>query len=334
MTTLTGIIANVKNGKYSIVQKMPVKDFKLKLNANAAWRIGIDPASRYTGLAIMDVEKNFVILLDVKRDTIANKEEYYNDLYYLIKRLVTGITFDRVVSEKPFTGGFSRASDVLIALMGKIEEWVASIPELAASDFQLINPNVWKSRVIDKSKGKGRFNMKGAIAEDLCDAFPVLRPYFELGIGGDFDSFDALGILLGYDLYAYTDDGRKRISGTKEKTHKSFVGYQWVNSDEIGPDFAQKTLGLMAQYLKPEILEYNEDYSFAENVMMATTNNDAVISIVPDKLLQQFQWKFGIDVSDKSRCLIMFAFRCGHFSLSEMDYLRSQFDMQEEFGGV
>lgn len=334
MTELTGIIANVKNGKFASVDKMPVRKFELALSKNRTWQLGIDPASRYTGLAVMSTDRSFIILLDVKRDTVASKEEYYRDLHTLIRKLVAGVTVERTVLEKPFTAGYSRASEVLIALRGKIEDWVHDIPELANSDFQKISPNSWKSRVINKSKGKGRFNAKGAIAEDLCDAFPVLREYYKVYHGGDLDSFDALGILIGYQLYAYTEDGSKQICGMKEKSHKSFVGYVWVDESEINGSFCQTVLGDMARCVKVEALSYNDNYSFAENVMMATSNYDVVMSLIPHEQLQAFQWKFGIDVSEPNKFLVMFAFRSGHFSVGEMNYLDKRFEMKEQFGGV
>lgn len=334
MTELTGIIANIKNGKFALVDKMPVRKFELVLSKSRVWQLGIDPASRYTGLAMMSADKSFVILLDVKRDTVASKDEYYRDLHALIKKLVTGAIIERTILEKPFTAGYSRASEVLIALRGKIEDWIHDIPELASSDFQKISPNSWKSRVINKSKGKGRFNAKGAIAEDLCDAFPVLQEYYKVYRGGDLDSFDALGILIGYQLYAYTGDGSKQICGVREKSHKSFVGYVWVDGDSINDSFCQMVLGDMAKCVKVEALSYNNDYSFAENVMMATSNNDAVMSLIPQDQLQAFQWKFGIDIKEPNKFLVMFAFRSGHFSIGEMNYLNKRFEMKEQFGGV
>lgn len=335
MNTVTGIIINLRSQAKLLIDRTPMKQLHLNLGDSSIWRIGIDPASRYTGLALMDTNKQYVILLDCKRDVILPNDDFYNDLYYLLKRLVTGKKVERIVNEKPFVkGGYVRASEVLIALRGKIEIWVKNIPELNLAEFAQIPPNVWKSRVINKSKGKNRFRDKKAVAEDLCDIFPLLREYYNKGYSGDLDSFDALGALIGYEMYAYTENGTKKISGSKEKTHHSLVGYKWVAESEVDESFVQNTLGLMSQITKPIFLEYNTDYSFADNVTMATSNNDATVTIIPANQLQQFQWKFGIDITKRDHLLIMFAFRKGHFTPSECSSLKNKFEMHEEFGGV
>lgn len=336
MNTLTGIILNVKNGDYTIIEKSPIKQFSLSLGKNdIPWRIGIDPATKYSGLAFVREDNRFIILLDLQRDMCLRDDEYYDDMYYLLKRMVTGKNVVRFITEKPFVNPrFRRTSDLLIALRGKIEVWARSIPELRESEFGKINTNSWKSLIINPAKGKNRFNQKGAIADDLCDLFPPLRMYLNSGIKGDLDSFDALGILLGYEKYTYTENGTKKISGVQEKSHKSFIGYDWVSESEVDGSWAATRLGAIGQLKRPVYLEYNERYSFAENITMATTSNDAVISIVPDNLLQQFQWKFGIDITEKGKVLIMFIFRKGQLSQAEYHVVQELFPMSEEMGGV
>lgn len=334
MNRLTGVIADVKNNTYAIIKNTPIKQFKLKLGTNNVWQVGVDPATKYTGIALFSKDKRFIVLLDCIRDKRLPNTDYYDDLYFLLKRLVSGVKVERIVTEKPFVGGKSvRTSEVLMALRGKIEMWVHEIPELRDAEFQQVYPNTWMSRVVNKSKGKNRIKQAGAVADDLCDVFPVLREYREELCEGDLDSFDAFGVIIGYEMSAYTADGKRRISGSKEYSHKSFVGYKWVSGDEMGNDFVADTLGEMSKIIRPEFLEYNSEYSFAENVMMATTNNDAIMSIIPANQLQQFQWKFGIDVEDDEKVLIMFAFRKGHFKVSECEYLKKRFEMNEEFGG-
>ena len=221
-----------------------------------------------------------------------------------------------------------------IKLRGKIEDWVKTIPELVAGEFVQINVNVWKSRVIDKSKGSNRFNQKGAVAEDLIDLIPELGNYYNLGIGGDLDSFDALGAILGYQKYAYTPEGYKKICGEKEKSHYSLVGYKWIDGNAMNQDFLAGWLGEAFSLVKPVLLEYNTEYSFIENVMMASTNNDAVITMLPQAELQQFQWKFNIDITEKNKVMIALILRTGHYPKSVIDYITKRFDgMSERLGG-
>lgn len=335
MNTVTGVIANNKTGKYAIIERTPIKQFNLNLGDKNVWWVGFDPASRYSGIALLAKDKSFVILLDCKRDVNQLKEQYYEDLYLLLKRLVAGKKVERLVNEKPFTKGkYARASEVLLTLRGKIEIWAKMIPEFAESEFAQINVNAWKSRVLDKTKGKNRFNAQGAVADDLCDAFPALLPYRNMLQGGDLDSFDALGAIIGYDLYAYSGTGSERICGEKERSHKSFVGYLWWRIEEFTPENIRNFFGEAYPIFKPRVLDYNEEYSLNENVMMASTKYDAVMTILPESQLQPLQWKFGEDFTDENKVMLMFVFRRGKFTVREGECLRKLFSMHEEIGGL
>lgn len=335
MNTITGIIVDREIGKYQIIKSTNMKTFNLNLGTGRVWRLGIDPASQYTGIALLDTETRFVILLDCTRDKCLMPEEFYDDLAFLLKRLVRGQKIERTINEKPFVkNGYARASEVLLKLRGKIEDWVKTIPELAAGEFVQINVNVWKSRVINKAKGTNRYNAKGAVAEDLIDLIPELKHYFDLGLSGDLDSFDALGAILGYQKYAYTPEGYKRICGEKEKSHYSLVGYKWIDGEKMDQNFLMEWLGEAYDMIKPVLLEYNTEYSFLENVMMASTNNDAVITILPQSELQQFQWKFGIDIMEKNKIMLALILRTGHYPKAVIDYVTQRFaSMYERLGG-
>lgn len=329
MNTLTGIIAYNERGKSFIFDRTAVSQFNLELS-DVVWDIGIDAASKYTGISLMDTNEKAVILLDVKRDPKVPKEKYFDDLYYLLKRLVKGKCINLTVNEKPFTGGYVRASDVLIALRGKIEDWVKEIPELAESKYRLIYPQTWKSQIIDKTKGKSRFNAKGAIAEDLCDIFPLLAEYKTSLSSGDLDSFDALGALLGYKRSSMTADGTEKINGMKEKSHVSLVAYDWVPVSAVTESYIDTKFNGFSAVFKPKYLEYNAKYSLLDNIVMASSNNDCVFTLVPENNLQQFQWKLGIDITEPSKVLIMFIFRKGNFSIKEIEMVKKCFDWTEE----
>ena len=336
MNKVTGVILSVKSGGYHLIEPEPMKGFNIDFGTKASfeWEIGIDPASKYTGIALVDSKTRIIILLDCIRDTREPMEQYYTDLYYLLKRLVHQRNIVRTIVEIPFiVKGHGVSNQVLLALKGKIESYVQDIPELLESEFIQIYPNTWKSRVVNPSKGKNRYNAPGTVAEDLCDVFPSLSVYRERCTSGDLDAFDALGIVLGYRLYAYNGDGSKKICGHKEHSHKSLLCYKWIDADEIGAGLYQKIYGPMVSIFKPVFLTYNEEYSFSENVMMATTNNKAVVTIIPEEQLQTFQWKMGIDITEPNHVLLMFAFRKGKYTANEVEYLKSVFEYCEEEGG-
>lgn len=322
--------------KYLLLQDTNMRDFNLEFGkaAELEWIIGIDPASKFTGLAMVDTTLQFIILLDCKRDDKQDPESYFKELFYLIKRLVSGKKIVLTINEKPFKSKYNRAGYVLIALRGKIESWVREIPELAASKFVQIFVNTWKSRVVDKGKGSGRYNEKGAVAEDLCDMFPALVHYYESCTQGDLDSFDALGIVIGYRRCAYTERGAERIFGDKEYSHNSLIGYKWCSVAEINREgFFNRMFGDAYPIFKLRSLVFNTDYSLKDNVIMASTSNDAVVTIVPNELLQEFQWKLGIDITEDGKVLLMFIYRLGSYTPVQRKFLTSVFDYSEEMSG-
>ena len=334
MNTVTGVIASVKGDSFKIIPPTPMKDFNLNFgDGSVAWEVGIDPASKFTGLCFLREDEGLLVLLDCVRDKLLQKEVYERELFYLLKRLVKGNKILRTTIEKPFDSKWSRSNEILMSLRGKIDLWMQDIPEFAESDVNFVNVNVWKSRVIDKTKGKGRFNQKGAVAEDLCDAIPSLAAYKNSLTKGDLDSFDALGILLGYRKYAFSEDGGAKISGAKEKSHSTFVGYRWENNDDITDTYVKDVLGVAYGILQPVFLEFNEDYNLCENFTMASTNNDVVITIIPEKYLQAYQWKLGINIQEPNKVLVAFIFRKGHFSVSEFKAIQNLFPINEEING-
>lgn len=335
MNMVTGVIASVKGDAFKILPPTPMKDFNLNFgdNRDIKWEVGIDPATRFTGLCFLREDDSLLVLLDCVRDKNLPNYIYENELFYLLKRLVKGNVLLRATIEKPFDSKWTRSNEVLMALRGKIDSWMHEIPEFAETDVNYVNVNVWKSRVINKSKGKGRFNQKGAIAEDLCEAIPSLTAYRNSLNQGDLDSFDALGIVLGYRKYAFSEEGNAKISGTKEKSHNTFIGYRWEDENGISETYLRDVLGDAADVLCPVFLDFNEDYNLADNFTMASTNNDAVVTIIPEKFLQSYQWKLGIDIQEPNKVLVAFIFRKGHYSISEFRAIQYLFPMHEEMSG-
>ena len=62
MNTVTGIIVDRQIHKYKIVRKTDMKTFNMNLGSGRTWKLGIDPASHFTGLALIDSETRSVVL--------------------------------------------------------------------------------------------------------------------------------------------------------------------------------------------------------------------------------------------------------------------------------
>ena len=101
MNTVTGVIASVKGDSFKMIPPTPMKDFNLNFgDGSVAWVVGIDPASKFTGLCFLREDEGLLVLLDCVRDKLLQKEVYERELFYLLTRLTNGISCD-------YTGGFS-----------------------------------------------------------------------------------------------------------------------------------------------------------------------------------------------------------------------------------
>lgn len=331
-TTIQGVIAMPGSGKYQIIMPEAANSFKLKLASNTDWYLGIDQSTSCTGLALESSNGKFVILLDVIRDKRMMKEDFFKDL----RRLINGISFDQefllVANEKPVPRKFAHARETLLELLGRLNTWIEDNPAFEYAAHEALFPQTWKSKVVDKTKGKNRSNIKSEVASDLVDRFPELQHYFEFYHTDDYDSFDALGILEGARQYAYTANGYPKIHGSLEKTHTALALYQWAEWDDTKSyeENLAEIVGDMCKVLEPVILRYNPDYSLNENIRMCSSNYQSVLTVVPHDCLTAFQWKFGIDISESNKRLILIAVRKGNFTASTINALCEYLPMNEE----
>lgn len=331
--TVTGCVWMPLYGKTICIRPASIESFRLSLTRDTSWKIGIDQSTSCTGIALKSTDNKFVILLDVHNDYRIDKQGYYRGLKYLLRRIVRDRDFRFIVNEKPIPSKNKRyARDVLMEFLGHLNEWIDDTPELRGIRHEALYPQTWKSIVVDKSKGKHRSNIKYEVASDVVDLYPGLRGYFDTYPFSDYDSFDALGILDGFEKYAFDKSGNEMIHGSIEKRHNSFVCYDWVDRAAIGENI-EKRLGELLPCLKLRALVYNERYDFYTNVRMASSNYDAVITMLPDCELQKFQWRYNFDLQDKSKCLLAYVFRPGAMPRSMVSGLERIFEHQEVIRG-
>lgn len=305
-----------------------IKGFSIGLLDGYQWDIGIDQSTTCTGFCIQSSNREYQILLDVYRDRALQKNVFYQDLFFLLKNTVSDKNIRMVIMERPAPKAMY-ASRVLEELKGHVEEWILQISEMKHSVVDSLYPQTWKSFMVDKSKGKNRSNVKRCVAEDICDRFPLLRDYFFTDASSGYDSFDACGILNGYLEYAYTSNGSEKIHGVKEKRHTSLVGYVWVSKDS--PSAVVSSLGKYGfEIFKPHGLVYNDRFSLHDNIRMASSNYECSCTVIPPELLDQFMWKYGIDPSDDSKMLLMFALNKGRINAANIKYFKDVVPWNEE----
>lgn len=328
MVEVTGILTNETAGLHKIIPRQAFNTYQISLSAKQQWDIGIDQSTSCTGICIQSIDKAYRVLLDVHRGACVEKREFYRMLQKFLERTVRGKNIRFVITERPAPkAGYS--ARILEELLGHLENMIDNIDELSLAKQEAILPQTWKHYIVDKSKGTNRSKYKENIAEDLCDRFPTLLPYFLDYPYTDYDSFDACGILNGFMEYAYTPDGSEKIHGMKEKRHVSFVAYEWVPKDNLASAFKGNLLGYVVN--RPiKLLAFNDAYDLHTNIRMASSNNELIYTILPKKQLNQFMWKYGIDPEDDTHVMVMLVARKGKFTKSEYKQLQELYKNNSE----
>ena len=309
----------------------PEKDyaFGIKLPKDKIFDIGIDQSSSCTGIAISSTDDDLNILIDVRNDSF-DKNTFYRELKGILYRLIADRKVrDITCEDPPPVKGKKYASTVLLELRGRLEAWIEEIDELRNGNFDSIFPQTWKSLVVDKSKGKNRSNIKECIADDICDIYPEFRKYKNVYATKDYDGFDAFGILLGHKRYAYTEDGIPLICGKVESRHTSFVGYRYVDVDEIKAGKVNDFLGKALTIFKPAYRMYNGRYNKYQNIRMATSNRDCTYTIMPDKEFNVLRWQYDLEPKE-GNVLMAYMFNYSHYPQATKTALKSIFPMHEE----
>lgn len=332
-TVLKGVLIQPGTGKDIEIPARPCKEFNLTLRHGIPWYLGIDQSTSCTGIALMDGRGYFVLLLDVIRDKNAPIDEYYKDLRRLLVRLVKGQNIDLVANERPVpTDKKKYTRDVLTEFLGRLNSWIDDIEEFDNAQHEQLFPQVWKSLVVDKSKGKNRSNIKSEVAQDLVDRFPELEYYYKFEHTKDYDAFDALGILVGAIQYAFTSDGYPKIHGSKEKRHVSLVLYDWIDWDEEKA-FESNVMDALADNLsvfEPYILHYNDRYSLHDNIRMASSNYNCTATVLPQSELMPFKWKYGIDSEDSNKRLLAIILKRGEYTTGFVNSAKRVYPWNDE----
>jgi len=331
---ICGVLCAKEEPNAVSIERTFLTQFELELDNQYEWYVSIDQSTSCTGITLFPADGPYFILLDVWRDKTMDSYNYYIELKALLKRLFKGIRVTTLTYERPIPkAAFRSAQNVLFELKGRLEEWIRDIPELNNTYTESLLPQTWKSYVIKNTHSNKKTLSKSMIALDIVSIYPGLRKYWEEYPFTDFDSFDSLGILLGYLRSAFTEEGYPQIHGTLEKRHNTIVIYQDFTENE---DFLQKIfdrLGAMTTMTciaKSSFALCNTRYNWSKNVRIATSNNLGVITLVPDKEVENLHWKFDFPEGSHLVALLM---RASDVSRSDMNILEKLFPMNEVIYG-
>lgn len=298
MSNASGVFALVKENQcayfstdYLTASNAVNTAIKKSQSADTRFEVSIDQSTTCTGICISNTESTFYALLDFQRLS-TDKELYKVQLRKLVSELLKGLRVNLIVLEKPLNLKHSKATPVLRDLHKYIKNWKFDIPELYDAKMDSIPPHQWKVKVMDKSKGTGRTGNKAAIAEDICDKVPVVNGYRKRCPATDYDSFDALGILLGYKAQHYSKDGKLINFGSAVYNSNMHVFIKYLPKQLLYNKEAIKDTIPMKDDLP--ILQYNTEHSFYDNVKMCCGSYDYSSFIVnTPQILMNLLWETG-----------------------------------------
>lgn len=336
MGLVSGCYWSTKQNASKLLPLQPLENFIPGLSADREYIIGIDQSTACTGIAIADTNFDFFVMLDVINDN-PNKQRYYEELKALFLRMFKGITIPLLIHEKPVPSKWGYTGNILKELVGKLEDWLND-DRLNIGRMEGLFPQEWRKFIVDKTKPGGykgskkvqREYVKSLVAEDVCALCPLASTYRNVTTVHSYDSFDALGILLGYMQYAYTPDGVPKICGSEEKTHVSIAAFRYLSPQELeGTDPLLGIFGEFKSFFEPVVLAYNTDYNLFTNIRKATSKWKSVVTILPDKEIAKLQLEFGFNRIPGGK-MLLYTFRKGMLATGESHFVDITFPMKKE----
>lgn len=267
------------------------------LRSTTPVRIGIDQSSSQTGVAVKKSNGEFMCLIDFVNSSCLNYNLYKTMLGLKIEQVFSNVDVEICVVEKMW-GGNKKSFEMLSELASFIEGFKYIIPSWSKAEISEILPNVWRSDYLAGPEYKGMFTkdkVKFAALLEGIKRYPQLSNYGNFHREGDHinDSFDALGILEGYEGKTFSKDkSMRKVANTIAATNHAY-SYAAAVCDDFN------TASAVAVDLCPGRstveYEYNTDYSFYENVRRATsvTNKIVCMRIVEDIVKIQLMWRYG-----------------------------------------
>jgi hypothetical protein len=313
------------------------RDYDYNLNlvfpTDRTYMIGIDQSSKNTGIYMTDTDVSFHFICDFTR-TESDNYRFYEQLRLFVKRIVKGAKVGLFVTENLPPMKYRNSGNVLRELKGVLKTWrvhesMPEISEMPDDRFTTIYPQTWKSKIVDKSKGKNRHLDKRLVAEDICDKFPELREYLHRVPNNEYDSYDATGILHGYLLANHTTDGYQQIAGSKDYTGDIMVFYRLVPKDQLGnPEVTMANFEVQQINEKSKTMALNKDVSMFNNFKMAASKHSFVMTIIDD-LLQSMSVRWQFDLGMNNDALVCYILRKSTMSKKQIDFLRSTMPYEE-----
>lgn len=260
-------------------------------------RIGVDQSSSQTGIAVKKNTGELVCLIDLVNTSCIGYNLYRSMLGLKLEQIFNNAQVEMCIVEKMW-GGNKNSYEMLSNLGDFISGYKYILEGWSNAEISEILPNVWRSAYLASPEYKGMFTkdkVKVAAMKEGVKRYPNLYNYGYYEYDGNHinDSFDALGILEGYEEKTFSTDGTMRkVANTMTPTNHNY-SYKalFANNDDILTELIKEH----CPQRKTVEYEYNSDFTFYENVRRATSvTNKVVFMLVNDNVAKiQMMWRFG-----------------------------------------
>lgn len=273
----------------------------LKIKSSEPLRIGFDQSSSQTGVAVKKSSGGFLCLIDLVNSSHLPYGIYRSMLGLKIEQLFNSCEVEMCVVEKMW-GGNRKSYELLTNLGEFISGFKYILEGWRNAEISEILPNVWRSAFLCDPKYKGMFTkdkVKVAVELEGIERYPQLHDYGMYYKEGKHvnDSFDALGIIEGYEKKTFSEDGNiRKVANTMSPTNHKYT-YKVYSCD--GVDDLLESLSKESPKRSVVEYEYNPEFPFYENVRRVTsvTNKIVYMKVVHDVVKIQFMWLYGVIIN-------------------------------------
>lgn len=261
-------------------------------------RIAFDQSSSQTGIAVKKNNGEFVCLIDIINSSYINYNLYKAMLGLKIEQIFNSSTVEMCIVEKMW-GGNKTAYEMLSELGSFISGFKYILEGWRNAEVSEILPNVWRSAYLKDPKYKGQFTkdkVKVAALKEGIARYPQLHNYGMFYKEGNHvnDSFDALGILEGYEEKTFSADGSMRkVANTMSPTNHAYSYKAFICEDLT--DLKETIISECPERTAIEY-EYNDAFPFHENIRRATSVTNKIVYMRVDSSVTKIQlmWRYGV----------------------------------------
>lgn len=327
MVTVNYFILDLKTRETFISSKSSAEFRKtFNLPKDGTYDIGIDQSHTCTGIAIKDLDNGILIMIEVVNFGMS-KEHYRNNLKAIIKAMCEDRNIRYMIMEEPLGYVTGRRNRCLTQLKHSLKELPNESESIARSTFSSIAVSSWRSKFIPKDSKFDR-RSKTATVQRVLELFPETDKFKSVS-ATDKDSFEAVGILLGYmDRHDVDDSETVKIVGQKETRKQAFTLFFFVNNVQEDTKEVMSDLNSLSSKIgNPKMKIFNEEETLYHNAKMCL-EDDCSITIVTREL-DKLSIAFRFEEKSYEKLLLMVVINRKKLTDNLYDYLSYKYKNNE-----